>query len=36
VLWRRGLPIWALGLCAVLLFAELWIVCQWLFFFANG
>jgi hypothetical protein len=36
VLWRRGLPAWALGFCAVLLFAELWIVRQWLFFFANG
>lgn len=36
VLWRRGLPTWALGFCAVLLFAELWIVRQWLFFFASG
>lgn len=36
VLWRRGLPVWALVLCAVLLFAELWIVRQWLFFFIDS
>ncbi|MBY5931967.1 cobalamin biosynthesis protein CobQ [Tateyamaria omphalii] len=35
-LWRRALPVWSIGLVALLLLAELWVVRQWLFFFVDS
>lgn len=33
ILWRRGGPVWAMAIAAMLLAAELWVVRQWLFIF---
>jgi hypothetical protein len=34
-LYRRSIPFWALGLVALLMCAELWIVRQWVFVFMR-
>ncbi|WP_299611727.1 cobalamin biosynthesis protein CobQ [uncultured Tateyamaria sp.] len=36
VLWRRRVPVWAIGLTIVLVLGEFWIVRQWLFFFVDS